>query len=428
MYFQQPHHSYGQVPCYATQQPKQPSRNLPSLTASKQNSNSARRHSFSEAIAPNATFVHMPHDIVARNASFTNLAAYPVALPPPPPYGESLKVETSSHLPEASRLQKPFEPAASSTPGAASSSRELHSPNTPDDSGQLRVSTSNLSSGSSSATLLSPSTPSNTSTPKELIPAVSLHSPVAKIPSPWGSMSSLMEPVKPEEREGEDCKNSCDKVKNVDTGSTSPSAAQPILTERHVPDQRTGSVQKRTTEMNKVRQQSLSSRPSKFSCIASYSLTHNKDVIKTYRRMAKKIKDVAVQLAYAKYLLDIVHLLSSSKDKDPCVSLLVKEARFWIERLAKKKEPEALYIKGQWRLHGTMYGRANKKKALLCFTLSAKAGWPPAYYQLGEYYAQQGQYSQAVSSYQAAADKGHPQALYASIQIYLASNTCYPLI
>lgn len=379
----------------------------------------------------------MPHDMIDRNASLTNLTAHPALQQPPPPYKESLKIETSS-LHDQVTFQKPFEPASSSSTAAApaaataATTRELHSPNTPEGPDQLMVSTSNISN--STTTLLSPTTPSNTSTPKDLVPPVSLHSPATtKIPSPWGSATSFLEPIKPAESAAIDtCKkdisnynsNAVNKV-NVNSAAlatSSPTTQQPATTTvRHVPDQRCPPSPKEHPAVLE-RQQTLSRPTSKFSCIASYSLTHDKNVIKTYRRMAKKIKDATIQLAYAKYLLDIIHLFSPSKDKDPCMTLLLSEARFWIERLAKKKQPEALYIKGQWRLHGTMYGRADSKKALLCFTLSAKAGWAPAHYQLGEFYAQQGQYAQAVSSYRAAADKGHAQALYASIKGAQFSN------
>ena len=54
--------------------------------------------------------------------------------------------------------------------------------------------------------------------------------------------------------------------------------------------------------------------PSKYAK-ASYSLTNNPDAIKVYREMAEKTNDPLVQLAYAKYLLEVAGLYDHNRRK-----------------------------------------------------------------------------------------------------------------
>lgn len=156
--------------------------------------------------------------------------------------------------------------------------------------------------------------------------------------------------------------------------------------------------------------------------IASFSLTHNKDAIKTYRRMASKTKNMDIQMTYAKYLLEIARLYGSSdkKGNNETRERLLSEAGYWIDRLAKHGKAEALYIKGKWHMQpdkedcAQAYQRPQPLKAFKCLQAAAKAGWVEAYYDLARYRKARGEYNQAVTCYKIASSKGHTLATYVS--------------
>ncbi|KAI9245679.1 hypothetical protein BDA99DRAFT_447702 [Phascolomyces articulosus] len=180
--------------------------------------------------------------------------------------------------------------------------------------------------------------------------------------------------------------------------------------------------------------------------IASFSLTHKKDAIKTYRRMASKTNNKAVQMTYANYLLDVARLYSTSSattsnnnnENDPqqrkntndnkkTRETLLKEAGYWIDRLAKAGHPEALYIRGKWSWHPeeeecvpeNYRGKANPPKAFKCFQNAARGGHVDAYYELARYFKENDKNESAVSHYEKAAKKGHTLANYKMAKIYL---------
>lgn len=153
--------------------------------------------------------------------------------------------------------------------------------------------------------------------------------------------------------------------------------------------------------------------------IASFSLTHDKDAIKTYRRMASKTHNKAIQLTYAKYLLDVARLYKSNQSTR---ERLLSEAGYWIERLAKAGLAEALFIKGKWHLQQPEIEECDQSyrskpqplKAYKCFQAAARAGWVDAYYELARYQKSRGEYARAVDCYKLAASKGHTLATYVS--------------
>ncbi|KAI9489637.1 hypothetical protein BDB00DRAFT_842355 [Zychaea mexicana] len=167
--------------------------------------------------------------------------------------------------------------------------------------------------------------------------------------------------------------------------------------------------------------------------IASFSLTHNKDAIKTYRRMASKTNNKAIQMTYAQYLLDVARLYSTSNSSNKNThenyktrETLLSEAGYWIERLAKAGHPEALYLKGKWHWHPEQEecaeayrSKPQPLKAYKCFQAAAKTGSVDAYYELARYQKTHGEYSRAVSCYQKAATKGHTLATYKMAKILL---------
>lgn len=282
--------------------------------------------------------------------------------PSPPPKKKS--------QPTPPTLEKPFDPSLS---------RPHHSPNTPD-------------------CLPSPVTPNQT-----------------KIPSPWGSMVSLV-PDTPTTRQTTDSSmNSPTSSSSEQHGTTTTAiVAKPVE-----PTMTNLDTTTTPAAMEKDTNQPSSSSPSpedildpykkpRFTCIASYSLTHNKDALRTYRRMATKTRSPQVQMAYAKYLLDVARLYVDGTTTTTLRQRILEEARYWISKLAKRLVPEALYIKGQWH-----FERRQTVKAIRYFEKAAKNGWMPAYIDLAEHADRQGDWHKAIAYYRSA--DGYADATYASI-------------
>ncbi len=183
-------------------------------------------------------------------------------------------------------------------------------------------------------------------------------------------------------------------------------------------------IEKTVTFTNEYRNSSTSSPLA----MTSFSLTHDKEAIKTYRRMATKTHDKNVQFTYAKYLLQLVSLYNTNSkiniENNSARDRLQEEAEYWIEKLAKGNYAEALYIKGQWHSHflnssafvRSQYKKTNHTKAFKCFQQAAKFGSIEAYYELAEYYQSHKEYKKAMSSYRYAASKNHILSLYVSLQ------------
>ncbi|KAI9470056.1 MAG: hypothetical protein EXX96DRAFT_588634 [Benjaminiella poitrasii] len=160
--------------------------------------------------------------------------------------------------------------------------------------------------------------------------------------------------------------------------------------------------------------------------LASFSLTHNKDSLKTYRRMATKTMDRTIQFTYAQYLIRLVSHYAVNTNTVATIerrNRLQEEAEYWIEKLAKTGFAPALYTKGQWHRHccdtkavglfvGSQYKKINHARAFKCFQQAAKQGSVEAYYELAEYYMLRKDYKKTVSCYQYAASRRHVLALY----------------
>lgn len=162
--------------------------------------------------------------------------------------------------------------------------------------------------------------------------------------------------------------------------------------------------------------------------MTSFSLTHDKESIKTYRRMATKTNDKSIQFTYAKYLLQLVSFYGIENERNTTRDRLQEEAEYWIEKLAKSNHTEALYIKGQWHGHcgdkkaigvfvGSQYKKANQAKAFKCFQQAAKFGSTEAHYELAEYWSYRKDYKKAISNYRYAASKNHILSLYVNDNI-----------
>ncbi|CEI92652.1 hypothetical protein RMCBS344292_06906 [Rhizopus microsporus] len=173
------------------------------------------------------------------------------------------------------------------------------------------------------------------------------------------------------------------------------------------------------------------------SIIASCSLVQVRSNIKLYRRMALKTRNRETQMAYARYLLRIVKLYPKSSSSDEAADTrhrLLSETGYWIERLAKKGQPEALFVKGKWHLLGPQaddcaikgYEKVNEKKAFKCFRLASKAGWVDAYYELAHLYKKRGKYEKAIIYYEKGAKEYHTLSIYKMAKIYLRGQLKRP--
>ena len=169
--------------------------------------------------------------------------------------------------------------------------------------------------------------------------------------------------------------------------------------------------------------------------MTSVSLTHDKESIKTYRRMATKTHNKNIQFTYATYLLQLVSFYNAndmiSKNSNTTKERLQEEAEYWIEKLAKNYHADALFIKGQWHSRryqsvvGSQYKKVNHTKAYKCFQQAAKYGSTEAYYELAEYYSIRKEYKKAMQSYRYAASKNHILSLYVSLIVWVGMHSVF---
>ncbi|KAL9536974.1 hypothetical protein MBANPS3_012200 [Mucor bainieri] len=166
--------------------------------------------------------------------------------------------------------------------------------------------------------------------------------------------------------------------------------------------------------------------------MTSASLVHDKESMKTYRRMATKTNDRNIQFTYAKYLMQLVSLYVGSKEPSVVATRdrLQEEAEYWVDKLAKSNHASALYTKGQWLRHcgdskaigifvGAQYKKVNHTKAFKCFQQAAKYGSVEAYYELAEYWMVRKDYKKSMDCYRYAASKNHILSLYKLANILL---------
>jgi TPR repeat protein len=181
--------------------------------------------------------------------------------------------------------------------------------------------------------------------------------------------------------------------------------------------------------------------------------------------MAHKTNDPAVQLTYAKYLLEIASLYdttrrpfrpnlsltlsrvrresfssnltsdsrcssieshvtattpSSDDDDDEPPSKLKKKKMLeeegvrWIKRLAKSRQGEAAYLLGLWYDRG-MYGlRKSQTRALKFYAIASKQKVPEAMFAIGQQHERNQEYMTSFQLYEEAASLGLVEALYVS--------------
>ncbi|KAF7730661.1 hypothetical protein EC973_001610 [Apophysomyces ossiformis] len=319
------------------------------------------------------------------------------------------------------KLQKPFEPPTAPNPMRITIPEQGLLKATVSDGMAKNETLSPVSACSSATTTLDssmmPETPNdNNSTPqrrsqKQQQQLLRPSSP-SGIPSPWGAVSSEV--------------------------SVAPVAVEGRMSHQHQPfqhpPQRPNELERNVgSEETKTRSQTR---------IASFSLTQDREALKIYRRMAVKTRDRDIQMTYTKYLLEIAELynqgeavgttitgsvtdntMTGNLTRSSTQKRLLAEAGYWIHRLAKSGHAEALFIQGQWYMHGPPSGigppKVHPQKAVRCFQAAAKAGWVDAYYELAQHWRSRKVYAKAIANYRIAAAKGHTLATYKLARVLL---------
>jgi hypothetical protein len=160
---------------------------------------------------------------------------------------------------------------------------------------------------------------------------------------------------------------------------------------------------------NKSVLEPVAEKKSRYS-IASHSLTNDPSTVKTMRRMANLTKDFKTQMVYALYLLEVCQMhdkaTGTTAPKSATRERLLKEAVYWIERLAKDRRGEACYIKGLWHEKGLHGYKQSSDKAHKMYQTAAKTGHVKSKFKLAERHEKKGNTSKAVAYYKSATVKG----------------------
>jgi TPR repeat protein len=347
---------------------------------------------------------------------------------------ESLKIETGIHQ----RMEKPFEPASDSTTSLVrkASKEEVIEP-TQSVLLQKLNATAQQQIQDESNTLQAPkkssSIPTLSPTQEEFSFAASenyfqsVDSPSSSgIPSPWGTTRSKR-------------------------SSYRESTSTELLPRLSVPDEATGV----TADQTDTPAETAPTYPDAIFktaslSIASCSLINVKSNIKLYRRMAVKTHNQDIQMTYAKYLFQIAKLyqkkaipatatvksssnIKQNKPESPSETRhrLLVEAGYWVERLARMGNAEALYLKGRWYLLGPNaddcvlqgYNKVQESKAFKCLKVASYKGWVDAHYELANIFKRKGQYKKAIALYRRGAEENHTFSVYVSILFFFSSFT-----
>ncbi|CAG8512274.1 4925_t:CDS:2 [Ambispora leptoticha] len=161
----------------------------------------------------------------------------------------------------------------------------------------------------------------------------------------------------------------------------------------------------------------------------SFTLASDDTALQKYRETASKTNDPLVQVDYAKFLIGMTNFYFASNtnqeidpNKTDMYTKLVNEAVYWIDKLAKNNQPEAMYIKGTWYESGKFTKEQNHEKALKYYSSASKQDHPKANTKVGEHYERQRNFSRAISFFQKAASLGDVSALYRLALIYMLGD------
>ncbi|KAK9710682.1 hypothetical protein K7432_008272 [Basidiobolus ranarum] len=154
---------------------------------------------------------------------------------------------------------------------------------------------------------------------------------------------------------------------------------------------------------------------------ASLTLVNEESALGMYRETAKKTNDPRIQLEFAKYLLSLSTMFGdpNAKDGNTSIQKLLDEAIFWIKRLQKSGQPEAMFIFAGWLEKGMYNFPQNPDKALSLYKSSSKYGFVKSTYKVGHFYERKKEYSRAVQFYLKAASRGDVSANYRLGTAYL---------
>ncbi|RKP11820.1 hypothetical protein BJ684DRAFT_12391 [Piptocephalis cylindrospora] len=163
----------------------------------------------------------------------------------------------------------------------------------------------------------------------------------------------------------------------------------------------------------------------------------------TYRENARRSGDPALQLTFAKYLLDTVGLAAANPilgtDGELEAEVIAEaqgldgpdiimdtrrkemliEAIYWIDRLARAGDGEGSLILGTWLEEGIMGKRKNERAAIRLYMVASKAGVGAGTWRAATMQERKGDISKAVNLYKKAAKQGNPQANYRMAKAYL---------
>ncbi|ORX48221.1 hypothetical protein DM01DRAFT_1338688 [Hesseltinella vesiculosa] len=170
--------------------------------------------------------------------------------------------------------------------------------------------------------------------------------------------------------------------------------------------------------------------------IASYSLTNNPDAVRVYGEMAKRTNDPYVQLAYAKYLIQVAKLFQPNQGHTDNVEDATRgrrrgferEAVRWVRRLSEQGIPEAALMEATW-MEDHLYGYSgnHNKKIERLYRLAVGANLPEAYYRLAARLESSNRNSEeALFLFQRAAEFNYPQAIYKIAKIHLHGELGQP--
>ncbi|KAJ1918392.1 hypothetical protein H4219_002618 [Mycoemilia scoparia] len=159
------------------------------------------------------------------------------------------------------------------------------------------------------------------------------------------------------------------------------------------------------------------------------TLLLNPRLVLKYRDAARRTSNQDVQFQFAQALLDAaksvedIHPLRpfQSTDSDGYYQLM-NEGVYWMTQLAKKKHTEACFIVGTWYQKSQYWFEKDLRKARKLFIVSAKQGYPPAMYSLGQIEQNSGDIESAKLWYLKAYQHKEPNALYLIGMCYLKGN------
>lgn len=166
--------------------------------------------------------------------------------------------------------------------------------------------------------------------------------------------------------------------------------------------------------------------------MTSNTLVKDENALQKYREAAKKTNDPNVQLDYAKFLINMIECHDASvgnknneqinNSNQENYNKLVGEICYWINSLARKDNPEAMYIKGNWYEYGKFGKEISQDKAFRLYLSASKQDFPKAIYKVAQHYEKNKDVKRGLQFYKKSASNGDVSALYRLALIYLLGD------